>query len=61
MMPVIIMVVWKLEEIIMCYAFFPEMSSRLNSYGTQKQTHNELEDLEEAYRFISQWKPSSDV
>lgn len=37
------------------------MSSRLNSYGTQKQTHNELEDLEEAYRFISQWKPSSDV
>ncbi|XP_047474817.1 transmembrane protein 126A-like [Penaeus chinensis] len=37
------------------------MASRLKSYETQNQSHNELQDLEEAYRFIKDWKPSSDV
>lgn len=56
------MVVQKLEEKIMCYAFyFPEMDSGLKAYKTQTQKHSELEDLEEAYRFIKEWKPSSDV
>lgn len=37
------------------------MDSGLKAYKTQTQTHSELEDLEEAYRFIKEWKPSSDV